>query len=133
MGNNQLYTKLFVVYVVHVLDQVICLMMQFWFESQCKYIIFFLQTYRIFIFLNPLEDQKCVYTNNILDQCTKNIRLVNLNNIVRHLPSLFEIMDHLAITESKLQHSTPFIRKVYLAHCPLLGVFCLGMCHTCFD
>lgn len=67
MGNNQLYTKLFVVYVVHVLDQVICLMMQFWFESWCKYIIFFLQTYRIFIFLNPLEDQKCVYTNNILD------------------------------------------------------------------
>lgn len=33
MGNNQLYTKLFVVYVVHVLDQVICLMMQYWFES----------------------------------------------------------------------------------------------------
>lgn len=33
MGNNKLYTKLFVVYVVHVLDQVICLMMQFWFES----------------------------------------------------------------------------------------------------
>lgn len=33
MGNNQLYTKLFVVYVVLVLDQVICLMMQFWFES----------------------------------------------------------------------------------------------------